>query len=148
LQLANHFRNLDALAAASVEEIVSVEGIGQKIAESVHAYFQDPQKQAIIEKLRQAGVSFEHKAPAPREGPLKGQTFVFTGTLAAMPRGRAEAIVRDLGAEAMSSVTRKVTYVVAGSDPGSKRQKAEGYGITVLEEEGFLRLLREQGVEA
>jgi DNA ligase (NAD+) len=148
LQLANHFRNLDALAAASVEEIVSVEGIGQKIAESVHAYFRDPQKQAIIEKLRQAGVSFEHKAPAPREGPLKGQTFVFTGTLAAMPRGRAEAIVRDLGAEAMSSVTRKVTYVVAGSDPGSKRQKAEGYGITVLEEEGFLRLLREQGVEA
>ena len=145
--LAEHFGTLDALAGASAEDISTVEGIGPKIAESVHAYFRDEGKREIIEKLRRAGVNFEHRRAAPKEGPLKGQTFVFTGTLAAMPRGRAERIVSDLGAEAASSVTRKVTYVVAGADPGSKLQKAQGYGIAVLTEEEFLAILREHGVE-
>ena len=145
--LAEHFGTLDALAGASAEDISSVEGIGPRIAESVHAYFRDEGKRAIIEKLRRAGVNFEHRQAAPKEGPLKGQTFIFTGTLAAMPRGRAERIVSDLGAEAASSVTRKVTYVVAGADPGSKLQKAQGYGIAVLTEEEFLAILREHGVE-
>jgi DNA ligase (NAD+) len=148
VQLASHFHTLDAIMAASVEDIVAVEGIGAKIAESVHAYFQDSQKRAIVEKLREAGVSFEHKVAPRKEGPLSGQTFVFTGTLAAMPRGRAEAAVRELGGDAVSSVTRKVTYVVAGADPGSKRQKAESYGIEVLDEDAFLNLLRENGAEA
>jgi DNA ligase (NAD+) len=145
--LANHFGTLDAIAAASAEQINEVEGIGPKIAESVHAYFQDQQKRAIIEKLRRAGVNFEQKRAKRVEGPLTGQAFVFTGTLAAMPRGKAEALVARLGAEAASSVTRKVTYVVAGADPGSKLQKAEGYGIRVLSEEEFLALVREAGAE-
>jgi DNA ligase (NAD+) len=113
----------------------------------VHAYFQDQQKRAIIEKLRRAGVNFEQKRAKRVEGPLTGQAFVFTGTLVAMPRGKAEALVARLGAEAASSVTRKVTYVVAGADPGSKLQKAEGYGIRVLSEEEFLALVREAGAE-
>ncbi len=146
-QIASHFHTLDAIASASIEDIVSVEGIGQKIAESLHAYFRDEQKRAIIEKLRRAGVSFEHRAPPPKEGPLQGQTFVFTGTLASMPRGRAEALVAELGADAASSVTRKVTYVVAGADPGSKLQKAQSYGITILNEDDFLDLLRNHGLE-
>jgi DNA ligase (NAD+) len=147
MALANHFLTLDALAAASTEGITGVESIGPKIAESVHAYLRDEAKTAIIGKLRRAGVSLEQRIAAPKQGPLQGQTFVFTGTLAAMPRGRAEAAVQDLGGEAVSSVTRKVTFVVAGADPGSKLQKAQGYGITILDEDAFLALLRDHGVE-
>jgi DNA ligase (NAD+) len=133
---------------ASVQDIQAVERIGPKVAESVHGYFREPQKRAIIEKLRKAGVNFTQQEAAPREGPLAGLTFVFTGTLAAMPRSRAEALVAAHGADAASSVTRKVSYLVAGADPGSKLQKAEGYGVPVLNEDEFWALIREQGVEA
>ena len=146
--LAAHFHQLDALMEASAEDIRNVEGIGPKIADSIYAYFRDKQKRAIIEKLRKAGVNFEYKRPKRVEGPLSGQSFVFTGTLATMPRGKAESLVASLGAEAGSSVTRKITYLVAGADPGSKLQKAQNYGVTVLDEDGFLGMLREHGVDA
>jgi DNA ligase (NAD+) len=146
--LAAHFHNLDALMEASAEDIQSVEGIGPKIAVSIAAYFQDENKRAIIEKLRKAGVNFEYKRPKRVEGPLTGQSFVFTGTLGSMPRGKAESLVASLGADAASSVTRKVTYLVAGADPGSKLQKAQSYGITILDEDQFLRLLGEHGLDA
>ena len=145
--LADHFETLDALATASAEEISAVEGIGPKIAKSVLAYFRDEGKRKIIEKLRRAGVNFQQRRAAPKEGPLKGQAFVFTGTLAAMPRSHAERLVSGLGAEAASSVTRKITYVVAGADPGSKLQKAQSYGIPVLTEDEFLAMMRDHGVE-
>jgi DNA ligase (NAD+) len=145
--LADHFGTLDALAAASVEEVAEVEGVGPRIAESVHAYFRDKAKQKIIEKLREAGVSMEHRRAKRVEGPLTGETFVFTGTLAAMPRSRAESIVAGLGAQAVDSVTRKVTRLVAGADPGSKLAKAEGYGIEIMDEAAFLALLKKHGVE-
>jgi DNA ligase (NAD+) len=146
--LAEHFGTLDALAAASADEIAQTEGIGPKIAESVAAYFADENKRAIIEKLQAAGVNTEQKREKRVEGPLSGQTYVFTGTLAAMRRGEAEKLVASLGATAASSVTRKLTYLVAGADPGSKLAKAEGYGVTVLNEEEFLGMMREHGVEA
>ena len=145
--IANHFESLDAIPAASAEEIAQVEGVGPKIAESIHAYFADKQKRAIIEKLRKAGVNMTQRRRRRVEGPLTGQAFVFTGTLAAMPRGKAEALVASLGAEATGSVTRKVTYVVAGADPGSKLEKAQKYGIEVLDENGFLKLVRKHGGE-
>jgi DNA ligase (NAD+) len=145
--LAAHYHNLDALVEASVEDIQNVEGIGPKIAISIHAYFRDEQKRAIIEKLRDAGVNFDYRRPQRVEGPLTGQSFVFTGTLASMPRGKAEALVASLGADTASSVTRKVTYVVAGADPGSKLQKAHSYGVSVLDEDAFLALLGEHGKE-
>jgi DNA ligase (NAD+) len=145
--IANHFHNLDAIAKASAEDITQVEGIGPKIAQSIYAYFQDDGKLAIIEKLRAARVNFEQRRPKRVEGPLTGETFVFTGTLAAMPRGKAEALVAGLGADAVGSVTRKVTYVVAGADPGSKLQKAENYGINILDEDGFLNLVRKHRAE-
>jgi len=146
--LAAHFHTLDALMEASAEDIRNVEGIGPKIADSIYAYFRDPQKRAIIEKLRKADVNFDYRRPKRVEGPLGGESFVFTGTLASMPRGKAESLVASLGGEAGNSVTRKTTYLVAGADPGSKIQKAESYGITMLDEDSFLRLLREHGVDA
>lgn len=146
--LANHFGTLDALASASAEEIEQVEGIGAKIAESVRAYFGDKQKQMIIAKLKAAGVNMEQRRAKRVEGPLTGQIFVFTGTLNAMPRSGAERLVASLGAEAASSVTRKVTYVVAGADPGSKLAKAQGYGVPVLDEDAFWAMMKQQGVDA
>jgi DNA ligase (NAD+) len=146
--LAAHFHTLDALMDASAEDIRNVEGIGPKIADSIHAYFQDKNKRAIIEKLRKAGVNFEYKRPKRVEGPLSGQSFVFTGTLGSMPRSKAESLVASLGAEAGSTVTRKITYLVAGADPGSKLQKAQNYGIAVLDEDAFLRMLGEHGLDA
>jgi DNA ligase (NAD+) len=146
--LAAHFHQLDALMEASADDIRNVEGIGPKIADSIYAYFRDEQKRAIIEKLRKAGVNFEYKRPKRVEGPLSGQSFVFTGTLGSMTRGKAESLVASLGGEAGSSVTRKITYLVAGADPGSKLQKAQSYDIRVLDEDAFLRLLGEHGVDA
>jgi DNA ligase (NAD+) len=146
--LASHFHHVDALMEATAEDIRNVEGIGPKIADSVYTYFQDDQKRKIIEKLRKASVNFEYKRPKRVEGPLSGQSFVFTGTLGSMPRGKAESLVASLGAEAASSVTRKVTYLVAGADPGSKLQRAQNHGITVLDEDAFLRLLGEHGLDA
>ncbi len=145
--LADQFGSLDAIAAAFEDEIAEVEGVGPRIAESVRAYFRDKGKKKIVEKLRRAGVNMEQRRTKRAEGPLTGEIFVFTGTLAAMPRSRAEALVVSLGAEAVSSVTRKVTRLVAGADPGSKLAKAEGYEIEVMDEAGFLALLRKHGVE-
>jgi len=144
--LANQFGSLDALAAASEDEIAEVEGVGPRIAESVRAYFRDRKKKNIIEKLRRAGANMDQRRTKRAEGPLTGARFVFTGTLAAMPRPRAESLVTALGAEAVSSVTRKVTHLVAGADPGSKLAKAESYDIEVMDEAAFLALLREHGV--
>lgn len=145
--LANHFGTLDAIVSASVEELQATEAIGPKIAESVHAYFRDARKMRIIEKLKKAGVRTEQKRERGIEGPLTGQSFVFTGTLTLMPRSKGEALVASLGAEAASSVTRKTTYLVAGTDPGSKLQKAQSYDIPILDEDALLRILREHGVE-
>jgi DNA ligase (NAD+) len=145
--IANHFHALDAIVAASEEEIAQVEGIGPKIAASVHAYLHDKQKTAIIAKLKKAGVNMEQRRPKRVEGPLNGEIYVFTGTLAAMTRGDAERLVASLGGEAASSVTRKVTYVVAGTDPGSKLAKAQGYGINVLTEDEFVTKVRKLGAK-
>ena len=145
--IANHFHTLDAIAAATEEEIARVEGIGPKIAASVYAYLHDKQKAKIVAKLKKAGVNMEQRRPKRIEGPLNGEIYVFTGTLAAMTRGDAERLVASLGGEAASSVTRKVTYVVAGADPGSKLAKAQGYGINVLTEDEFVAKVRKLGAE-
>jgi len=146
--LAHEFRSIDRLARASLEELSALPGIGPKIAESVYRWFRDPRNQEVIEKLRRAGVRLEmaEEAQVAREGPLKGLTFVFTGTLHSMPRSKAQALVEGLGAVASDSVTRKTDYLVVGEAPGSKLEKARKYGTKTLSEEEFLQLLRQHGV--
>jgi DNA ligase (NAD+) len=143
--LADHFGSVDALARASVDELASVPTIGPKTAESVYQYFHDEQNRALIEKLRAAGVRLEAAGPAGREGPLQGLTIVVTGTLSRWSRNEVESTIRRLGGAVGSSVTKKTDYVVAGENPGSKLARAEQYGVTVLDEEAFVRLLRERG---
>ena len=141
-RLAEHFGAIDALAAASVEDLESVPTVGPKIAQSVRAYFDDEDNRRIIEKLRQAGVRLAEERAAREEGPLRGLTFVITGALSTMTREEAEARVWELGGSAASSVTRKTDYVVVGESPGSKAQKAQEYGVKTLTEEEFLSMLR------
>jgi DNA ligase (NAD+) len=144
--LASQFGSINALTRAGVEELVAIATVGPRIAESVHQYFRDASNLRVIEKLRRAGVRMaEDVAATPPEGPLAGQTFVITGTLASMPRSKAEELIRQLGGSASGSVTKKTDYLVAGESPSSKLQKAQRYGTKLLSEQEFLELLRQHG---
>ncbi len=141
--LANEYGSLKAIAAAADrEELETVPAIGPKIAESVRAYFRGKRQRKVIEKLKRAGVNMKQERAAPAEGPLAGQTFVVTGTLASMTRSEAEAKLKALGADIGSSVTKKTAYLVTGQSPGSKLQKAQRYGTKLMDEQELLRLLR------
>jgi DNA ligase (NAD+) len=146
--LAGHFGSIDAIAAASVDDLASVPSIGPKTAESVYEYMHDEQNLAVIEKMRRAGVRLVGEAPAAREGPLLGLTIVATGTLERWSRNEVESLIKRLGGAVGASVTKKTDYVVAGENPGSKLAKAEQYGVKVLDEQGFLELLENRGASA
>ena len=143
--LAGHFGSMDAMASASLDDLESVPTIGPKTAQSVYEYFQDDANRALIEKLRKAGVKLEGAAAA-REGPLMGSTFVVTGSLSRWSRNEVESLIKRYGGAVGSSVTKKTNYLVAGESPGSKLTKAQEYGTTVLDEDGFAGLLAEHGV--
>jgi DNA ligase (NAD+) len=140
-RLAEHFGSIDALAEASAEELESVPTVGPKIAQSVRAYFEDEDNRRIIEKLRQAGVRLAEERVVREEGPLRGLTFVITGTLSSMTREEAEGRVRELGGSAASSVSRKTDYVVVGENPGSKAQRAQELGTKTLSEDEFIAMV-------
>ncbi|MGD0114845.1 MAG: NAD-dependent DNA ligase LigA [Dehalococcoidia bacterium] len=141
-RLAEHFGSIDAMAAASVEELEAVPTVGPKIAQSVRAYFDDEDNRRIVEKLRRAGVRLaEESAGGRKEGPLHGLTIVVTGTLSTLTREEAEERIRELGGSAVASVSRKTDYVVVGESPGSKAQRAQELGTKVVSEEEFLALL-------
>lgn len=140
--LAGAFGHLDAIAGASVEELASVEGIGPKIAESVHGFFASPANQAVLDKLRQAGLNLSAPRVAVVPQVLAGKSVVVTGTLEAWTRQEAEAAIKARGGKAPSSVSAKTMAVVLGREPGAaKVDKAAELGVAVLDEEGFARLL-------
>ena len=139
--LTDHFGGIEKLSRASEEDLQRIPTIGPKIAQSVASFFRQEGNRSIIEKLKQAGVRLEAKAPAPRESPLVGQEFVLTGRLSALSRAEAEARIKALGGSVGSSVTRKTTYMVVGEGPGSKLDRAHSLGTGLLTEEEFLRLI-------
>jgi DNA ligase (NAD+) len=145
--LAGHFGSLDAMAAASVDDLAGVPTIGPKTAESVYEYFHDGQNLKLVEKLRAAGVHLTGERAA-REGPLQGSTFVVTGSLERWSRNEIESLIKRLGGAVGASVTKKTSYLVAGENPGSKMAKAQEYGVLVLDEEGFQALLDDRRVTA
>jgi len=145
--LAGHFGSIDAMRDASLEDLESVPTIGPKTAQSVYEYFQEESSRALVEKLRSAGVRLEGKTAA-REGPLLGSTFVVTGSLTRWSRNEIESLIKRHGGAVGSSVTKKTDYLVAGESPGSKLTKAQEYGTTVLDEDGFGALLEEKGIPA
>ena len=140
--LAQEFGSIQALAAAPVEKIAEIPGIGPKIAESVHEFFSIPENVAVIERLRQAGVMLEEEKPE-NELPqtLAGLTFVLTGTLEHFTRDEAGAQLKAMGAKVSGSVSKKTSFVVAGEAAGSKLTKAESLDIPVLDEAALQQIL-------
>jgi DNA ligase (NAD+) len=142
--LARHFRAVDALLAASEEELTGVEGMGPIMAKTVHETLAEGRTRELIERLRGYGLQMEEEGPAPpTEGPLVAKTLVLTGTLPNLTRPDATARIEQAGGKVTGSVSKRTDYVVAGADPGTKLTKAQDLGVEVLDEEGLLALLPE-----
>ncbi|WP_345868716.1 NAD-dependent DNA ligase LigA [Shewanella algae] len=141
--LARHFKELDALKQASVEQLIEVEDVGAIVAQHVAHFFAQPHNLEVIDKLLAAGVTWPAiEAPSEDEQPLKGQIWVLTGTLSQMSRTDAKAQLEALGAKVSGSVSKKTDCVVAGEAAGSKLTKANELGVKVLDEAGLLALLQ------
>ncbi|MEY2807015.1 MAG: NAD-dependent ligase LigA [Planctomycetota bacterium] len=138
--LAQHFQSLDAIASASEEELMLVDGVGPEVAAKVARWFRDERLSRTASRLLELGVVIEAPAPRVVDGPFAGQTVVFTGTLEQMGRAEAKQRVEELGGAVASSVSAKTTILVVGGKPGSKAKKAEELGVRVILEEEFLRL--------
>ncbi len=141
--LTSHFLSIDELASASVEGLLSVEGVGERIAESVHNFFKQEENLKVIDKLKRAGVRMSDEvAEEERELPLSGKSFVLTGALSRYTRDEVTALIERLGGRVTGSVSKKTDYVIVGSEPGSKYEKALSLGIPTLSEEEFEEMIK------
>jgi DNA ligase (NAD+) len=139
--LAQQFRAIGALLGGSVQEIEQAQGVGPKMACTIHDQLHNEQMLALIEDLRAQGLRFEQEGPAPGTGPLAGKTFVLTGTLPNLTREQAGEMIVAAGGKVTGSVSRRTDYLVAGESPGSKLAQAERLGIAVIGEDGLRSLL-------
>ena len=139
--LAQGFRDIDVLLAASTEQIGEIPGIGEKMAVSIRAQLDEERMQRLIAELREVGLRFHEEGPPPSEGPLSGQTLVLTGGMPEWSREEATDRIMAAGGRVTGSVSKKTSYVVAGESPGTKLEKAERLGVPVLDEAGLRKLL-------
>ncbi|HAL50202.1 MAG: ligase protein [Candidatus Uhrbacteria bacterium GW2011_GWD1_41_16] len=137
--LARHFGSIKSISNASIQDLQEAQDIGEVVARSVHRYFKDEDHQKLIEEYLQEGIEIAKQAITKRT--LQGLTFVLTGTLEKITRGQAKEQIRNLGGNVSSSVSKKTNFVVVGSDPGSKYDKAKELGVKVLSEKEFLSKL-------
>jgi DNA ligase (NAD+) len=141
--LADHFPNLDAIAASSVEELQQIPDVGEVVGRSIHEFFREPHNLAVIEKLRKAGLRFEGEPKVEGAAPgFKSTTWVVTGTLS-QSRDEIAELIRARGGKVSGSVSKKTSYVLAGDEAGSKLEKAKKLGVPVLDEAGFRKMLGE-----
>ncbi len=148
--LARHFGSFAAVRAADEEALQEVAGVGPRMADEITGFFSEPANAAILDELLDGRVEPSESEPAAAAGggALDGLRFVLTGGLEKLSRSEASALLEAHGAQITSAVSRKTSYVVAGSDPGSKLAKAEALGVEVLDEAGLFALLAEKGIEA
>jgi DNA ligase (NAD+) len=140
--LADAFGSIDRLRDAAVEELEAVEEIGPIVARGVHEWFHDKANRRLLEKLRKAGIRMADPPKKKKKaGPLEGKTLVLTGGLETMSREQATNAAEDAGARVASSVSKSTDFVVAGTDPGTKYDKAVGLGVEIIDEKGFLKRL-------
>ncbi|MBQ2932464.1 MAG: NAD-dependent DNA ligase LigA [Clostridia bacterium] len=138
--IASHFENIDNIMAASVEDILAIPDIGEKMAESLVHYFAQGETRELIEKMKAAGVNMTAEKTAVG-GVLEGKTFVLTGTLPTLKRSEAQKIIEDNGGKVSGSVSKKTDFVVAGEEAGSKLDKAMDLGVAVITEEDLLGMV-------
>lgn len=144
-QLAKHFRSLDALAAADQDALEEVDDVGPVVAAHVQAFFSEAHNLEVIQALLAAGMRYEVPEDLSGEQPLKGQTWVLTGTIS-MPRIKAKNLLEQLGAKVSGSVSGKTSVVVAGEAAGSKLARAEKLGVEVMDDEAFQAMLASHGL--
>ncbi|MBQ6626666.1 MAG: NAD-dependent DNA ligase LigA [Ruminococcus sp.] len=139
--LCEHFLSVDAIFDASVEQISSIEGFGDIMAQSVYDYFSLEQTRVLIDSLKELGVLMTPLEKKNNDGIFVGKTFVLTGTLPTMTRSQASKLIEENGGKTSSSVSKKTDFVLAGEDAGSKLTKANSLGVTVISEEEFLSMI-------
>jgi DNA ligase (NAD+) len=139
--LAMRFRNVDALLAATTEEIAQTPGIGEKMARTIRDQLDDERMRALIADLRGLGLQLREHGPPPSEGPLAGKTLVLTGTLPHWTREHATERIMAAGGRVTGSVSRNTDYLVAGESAGSKLAKAQRLAVPVLDEDGLRAVL-------
>lgn len=141
--LATEFGSMEKLQQAQPEELAQIRDIGDKIAESTVTWLNVPANIDLVERLAAAGLTMTFTPPASQEdNPFFGKTLVFTGTMPTLGRAEAKTMAQDVGAKVSGSVSKKTDYVIAGAEAGSKLEKAQQLGVTVIDEAEFLRLLK------
>lgn len=141
--LATEFGSMEKLQQAQPEELAQIRDIGDKIAESAVTWLNVPANIDLVERLAAAGLTMKFTPPASQEdNPFFGKTLVFTGTMPTLGRAEAKTMAQDVGAKVSGSVSKKTDYVIAGAEAGSKLEKAQQLGVTVIDEAEFLRMLK------
>ena len=147
--LARHFGSLDALLQADEAALLQVPDVGPVVADSLLRFMAEPHNREVLERLRALGLHWPESegqaAALESASPLAGKIFVLTGTLPDMGRDEAKELLEAAGAKVTGSVSKKTDYLVAGAEAGSKLEKAQSLGITVLDQQGMLDLLAQQG---
>ncbi|MEP7290774.1 MAG: NAD-dependent DNA ligase LigA [Chloroflexota bacterium] len=141
VSLADHFGSMDALAHASIEDLDTIEGIGETLAESIYNWFRDPYHLSVLDKLRQAGVNMQGMVREKAGNQLEGKTFVITGALPFLSRDQATELIEAHGGKVVGSVSKKTSYVLMGESPGSKAEKAVTLGVPIISEDELRQLL-------
>jgi DNA ligase (NAD+) len=142
--LADHFRSMDALQTATRDDILSVEGVGPVLADSIVMWLADAYHQAVLSKLRELGVNMQAGERVRASDSLAGKTFVITGTLPSLSREQATELIESHGGKTVSSVSKKTSYVVMGESPGSKAEKAAHLGIPIIGESELLAMIGQE----
>ena len=140
--LARAFKSLDNLAKAKKEELENIYEVGPVVAESITDFFSLASTKYLIEELRKAGLNFKEEGSAAKKTPLSGKKIVLTGELKSYNRIQAQELIRSLGAESSSSVSRNTDFVITGENPGSKFEKAKELGVKIINEEKFLEMIK------
>ena len=143
--LSQHFKTLENVSKAQLEELSQIEGIGEKIAQSVFEFFRNENSIAFLNQLEKLGVEPVSESFEAKSDVFAGKTFVLTGTLQSMKRDEASEKIKLMGGKTASSVSKNTSYVVAGENAGSKLLKAQNLGVIILSEENFLKMISEEG---
>lgn len=141
--LANHYQSMEALAIATVPDLVNIPDIGETIAQSIAAYFSHPHKREMIQRLKDCGLNFQAAKPEKHgESSFAGKTFVLTGTLNHFSRNEATEIIENRGGNVSSSVSKNTDFILAGQEPGSKLEKGIALGVKIVNEDEFEQMLQ------